>query len=136
MLKDHVTEFEYPGLGPSQRSRCDLYVYELTDGHLLAVASERNDNPGASVTNTAEHAATAVLAHYAPGQPERLIWIERYPPSDIHGPSESIDLVHFAWDSGQQSFHSPNWQPWSRAELETTIGESFPEIASRDPWVR
>lgn len=129
MLIDHVDEFDYPGLGPIQRSRCDLYVYEV-DGRLIAVASERDDNPGASVTNTAERAATAVLAAYAPGQPERLTWIERYPPSRYHGPNESLDLVGFDWDG--RAFHFPRWTPWSRAELETMIGEPFPEIAVRD----
>lgn len=126
MLLDHQPRFDYPGLGPIQRSQCDLYVYAVGD-HLVAVASERDDNPGASVTNTAEHAATAVLARYAPGQPERLIWFERYPASRIHGPQESIDRVDFDWDGERHIFQSPpHWTPSSRVDLEQLIGEPFP----------
>lgn len=126
MLIEHLAQFEYPGLGPVQRSVCDLYVYDMGT-HLIAVASERDDNPGASVTNTAEHAASAVLARFAPGQPDRLLWVERYPASRIHGPEESISKVEFEWDAARQGFHAPGWTPSSREELEGLLGEPFPE---------
>lgn len=126
MLIEHLAEFDYPGLGPVQRSVCNLYVYEVGE-QLIAVVSERDDNPGASVTNTAEHAASAVLARFAPNQPERLVWIERYPASQIHGPQESIDNVEFEWDAGRQRFYGPRWSPSDRLELERLLGEPFPE---------
>ena len=134
MLIDHVADFEYPGLGPIQRSRADLYVYELGE-RLVAIASEREDNPGASVTNTAEHLASAILARYAPGRPERLVYFERYPVSRIHGPVESIDRVDFGWDGARAAFHSPRWMPSSREELERLIGEPYP-AAPDEPGVR
>ena len=65
----------------------------------------------------------------APGEPERLTYFERYPPSQVHGPTESIDGVAFTWDETRREFHSPVWTPSSRHELEVLIGESYPEPA-------
>jgi hypothetical protein len=62
------------GLG--RLCRCDLHVYR--DGDTAAVvASEREGNPGASITNTYEYLATGVWQKL--GLPlDQVTWVEHY----------------------------------------------------------
>ena len=58
-------------------------------------SSQRNcqGNPGTSVTNFAEHLATAMRKQYGL-KPEDVIWIEHYPEAKDRR-KESFDLVRF-----------------------------------------
>src|ERR1700747_14228 len=59
-------------------SFCDIEVHRRTDGKYVFVATELRDNPGTSVTNFAEHLATAMCKQHRL-KPEDVIWIEHYP---------------------------------------------------------
>jgi hypothetical protein len=62
------------GLG--RLCRCDLYVYREGDAAVV-VASEHEDNPGASITNTYEDLATGVWQKL--GLPiDQVTWVEHY----------------------------------------------------------
>jgi hypothetical protein len=87
-------------------SRCDIEVHRRSDGKYVFVATELPDNPGTSVTNFAEHLATAMRGQYGL-KPEDVIWIEHYPEAKDRR-KEDFDLVQFlAVES--ESFRTPVW---------------------------
>jgi hypothetical protein len=68
--------YDYQGFWSN--SFCDIEVHRRTDGKYVFVATELRDNPGTSVTNFAEHLATAMCKQHRL-KPEDVIWIEHYP---------------------------------------------------------
>ena len=89
-------------------SLCGLHVELLPDGRTLVICTELSDNSGTSVTNFAEELATLVCGRFGVA-PDRLVWIEHYPASPVHGPEPDWDLVEFTWDGAR--FQDPNWRP-------------------------
>ena len=86
-----VRPFTFAGFHGAEAT-CDLELVRLADGRTLCVAYEREDNPGTSVTNAAEHLASAVCDRFGV-EPRRLVWVEHYAyPS----PSSAIPLR--TWD--------------------------------------
>ncbi len=77
-----IRPFRYAGLH-GREAWCDLAVYELGDGRRVCIATERADNPGASITNTAELAATAAARELGI-PPETLVWVEHYAGSESY----------------------------------------------------
>ena len=55
--------YDYKGLWNSD-SFCDIEVHRRSDGKHVFVATEVPGNPGTSVTNCAEHLATAMRRQY------------------------------------------------------------------------
>ena len=74
-------------------SYCDVEAHQRSDGKYVFVATELRGNPGTSVTNFAEHLATAVRSQYGL-KPEEVIWIEHYPDAKDRR-KEDFDLVRF-----------------------------------------
>ena len=87
-------------------SCCDIEVHRRSDGKYVFVATELPDNPGTSVTNFAEHLATAMRSQYAL-KPDQVIWIEHYPEAKGRR-KEDFDLVRFLGMEGN-SFRTPVW---------------------------
>ncbi|HYE17368.1 MAG TPA: hypothetical protein VEA69_02930 [Tepidisphaeraceae bacterium] len=79
MRHDKIRRLEFEGFH-GRPATCDLEVVGLPDGRTLVIATERDDNPGVSVTNFAEGQATIVVNRFGL-DPERLVWIEHYPAS-------------------------------------------------------
>src|SRR5215471_7580512 len=86
-------------------SCCDIEVHRRSDGKYVFIATEVPDNPGTSVTNFAEHLATAMRKPYGL-KPEDVIWIERYPEAKDRR-MESFVLVRFAVLG--DTFRTPVW---------------------------
>ena len=86
-------------------SYCDIEAHRRSDGKCVFVATELRDNPGTSVTNYAEHLATAMRRQYGL-KPEDMIWIEHYPEARDRR-KESFDLVRFVVEG--DSFRRPVW---------------------------
>ena len=107
------------------RAKCDLEIVRHPD-FVLVIASERNDNPGTSVTNWAEHLATEVCRVYDI-PPRSLVWVERYPDHPLD--PEHWDLCRFQWLSG-------------RAALLNSLNQQQPAVDgesgrfARPKWVR
>ncbi len=95
--------YDYQGFWSD--SFCDIEVHHRTDGKYVFVATELRDNPGTSVTNFAEHLATAMRKQHRL-KPEDVIWIEHYPGVKDRRKG-SFDLVRFAVEG--DSFRSPVW---------------------------
>jgi hypothetical protein len=86
-------------------SSCDIQVHRRSNGKHILVATELPDNPGTSVTNCAEHLATAMRKEYRL-KPEDVIWIEHYPEAKDRR-KESFNLVRFAVVG--DTFRTPVW---------------------------
>ena len=87
-------------------SCCDIEVHRRSDGKYVFVVTELPDNPGTSVTNFAEHLATAMRSRHGL-KPEDVIWIEHYPEA-TNRRKEDFDLVRFLGMEGD-SFRTPVW---------------------------
>ena len=68
--------FPYPGLGPYQKAFCLLEVFRTPDGHIVAVATERMDNPGLSISASA-HKVWAQVSRCFAGWGQ-LRYVERW----------------------------------------------------------
>ncbi len=113
--------FDYVGYHGCH-SRCDLRVFTM-DSKYLVIATEREDNPGTSITNVAERLAWMVYRYLE--CPADFTWIEHYRDRAFIGSrpqfKEEFDSVTFT--STCRGFTDPRWKPISKAEVETLIGQ-------------
>jgi len=79
-----------------RRAHCQVEGLGLADGRTAIIATEVGTNPGMSITNAAEEAATAACRQFVI-DPHRLVWIEHYDANSYRdrGREESFDLVTF-----------------------------------------
>ena len=97
------------------------------------IATELPDNPGMSVTNSAERIAGEVISFHR--LPTPLVWIEHY-EARARGTKEdpaSFDLVTFSsyeveelgsyMGEERKRIGEPSWQPLDRATVEALFGE-------------
>jgi hypothetical protein len=140
----HEEIYEYKGYHGCD-SRCRIRVYELPGGALVIVASDLEgelahlgENHGTSITNMAEHLATAWRQRYR-GRP--IVWVEHYPAHgccwERNGQTvwqfgETFDRVRFTWDNKRQCYRKPAWMHLGRAGAEKLIGEAWPEPMALD----
>jgi hypothetical protein len=118
---------------------CRIEATKLSDGRVAVIASERSDNPGMSITNAAEHAASEVCRQLEI-DPYQMAWIEHYPadPCPVcsgtgkrtpvkclacHGrgtrrEKATYDLVTFGGitPGAEVFFHEPHWRPMKDAD--------------------
>lgn len=85
--------FEFRGFHGCQ-CFCSLEIVPATDGHKVVIATELQDNPGTSITNVAEHLASAVCDRFGI-DPEKLVWIETYGYPAPGDRERTFDLVTF-----------------------------------------
>ena len=111
----HDGRFKYRTGGLAALSVCRLRIYERWAGVIL-LASELADNPGPSITNSAEALATALAERYGIDG-GRAVFIEHYDQASYRGlPSEpTFDAVSFTWTRGRASL--PRWSRLSEADL-------------------
>jgi hypothetical protein len=119
-------------------AECWLRLYVEPDQRPVAIVTELPDNPGASVTNRAEHLATVVatladVEFHADGG--AIVWIEHYPgdprypkPDTPHG--EHFSRVRFEGYDGYGTFHTPHWSFIRKAAVEDLIGQPFPAFTT------
>ena len=93
-------KYEYKGDLHGCDSTCDLEIYNN-----LVICSERGDNEGRSVTNMAEHLATAICKQFDI-TPRELIWIEHYRAEQRIEREDTYNLVFFNLTGG--GFFSPD----------------------------
>ena len=96
----------YQGLGGCA-SACDLVVVTAPDGAVV-LFSERDDNPGTSITHCFDQLASDIyqqqLQHYAP---DSIRWLERY-PAHAGSQRETLDRAKLHWNGG--AFQIPAWE--------------------------
>lgn len=92
----YIFGFRYPGLHGRECST-DLMIWR--EGQVpLVIATERPDNPGASITNTAEQLAERIALLTGWTSPGDFLLVEHYPPGRGTGPlaERTLCLVDFA----------------------------------------
>lgn len=116
--------FEYPGYF-RKPAHCQLEVYrrESGEGYAVVIATELENNDGASITNASESLATVVCKQFDI-HPSELILIEHY-PADTVIKEDRYSLVKFSrkWTGkGWNDFSDRDWFPLEKPELERLLG--------------
>lgn len=103
-------------------SWCDVQI-ERAGEDVLVVVSERDDNPGTSVTNCAEVVATVVAARLRDVPVWRLRYVEHY-PARSHSEATFAEVT-FEWSGRTAAL--PEWRHLGADgldQLRAYIGES------------
>src|SRR5437879_3266976 len=88
-----LDRFRYRGFH-GLASYCSLELLPLYDDRTVAVATERGDNSGTSITNVVEYLASTVCDRFGI-DPDRLVWIEHYAYGTSTISERTFDRVTF-----------------------------------------
>ena len=129
LASDYLHPYKDAG---GRRARCRVRIYlpdEVRDSVVL-ICSELPNNPGGSITNSAEVIAAGVIRANRLLTP--LVWIEHWPKESTDGGEETFDLVVFS--SYEVTERAPylgerrewigdaTWKPLERASVEALVG--------------
>jgi hypothetical protein len=92
LASDHIHPYKGAG-GGSSHCRVRIYLPEDVLDAPVVVCSELPNNPGGSITNSAETIAAGVIR--ANELPTPLVWIEHWPEGSTGG-EETFELVVFS----------------------------------------
>jgi hypothetical protein len=128
LASDYIHSYRDAG---GRHSHCRVRIY-LPDDVLdapVVVCSELSNNPGGSITNSAETIAAGVIL--ANQLPTPLVWIEHWPDESTEG-QESFELVVFSsYELTQRAPYlgetrawigEPTWKTLDRAAVEALVG--------------
>ena len=121
---DTIHHYPHPATRTSE-AFCRLRIYDTKAGAVV-VLSELADNPGISVTNTAEELATGIAQRYAL-DPQTTTWIEHYGPFSYHAKDgdggdpdyETFDKITFTWRGNLAS--GPQWKRLSPEQIKALL---------------
>ena len=128
LTSDYIHPYKDAGGCPSH---CRVRVYLPEDMHdaPVVICSELPNNPGGSVTNSAEVIAAGVIR--VNELPTPLVWIEHWPKETTEG-QESFELVVFSsYELTQRAPYleetrawigEPTWKSLDRAAVEALVG--------------
>jgi hypothetical protein len=123
LASDYIHPYKDAG---GRRARCRVRIYlpeDVLDAPVV-VCSELPNNPGGSITNSAEVIAAGVIQ--ANELPTPLVWIEHWPEESTEG-QETFELVVFS-----------NYKVMQRApylgKTRAWIGEATWKQLDRPPW--
>jgi len=114
-------------------ARCRIRVYFPDDARdaPVVICSELPNNPGGSITNSAEVIAAGVIRSHE--LPISLVWIEHWPEKSTGGGAETFELVIFS--SYEVEERAPylgetrariggaTWKGLDRGSVEVLVGE-------------
>ena len=120
----------YKGTG-GRAARCRVRIFlpgEVCDAPVV-ICSELPNNPGGSITNSAEAIAAGVIQANELHTP--LVWIEHWPEESTNGGEETFDLVVFSSYKVEETapylgevragIGEPTWKPLDHATVETLV---------------
>ncbi|MDQ5830024.1 MAG: hypothetical protein M3324_09255 [Actinomycetota bacterium] len=126
---DYIHPYKGAGGCPA---RCRVRIY-LPDDVLdapVVICSELPDNPGGSITNSAEVIAAGVISHEPPTP---LVWIEHWPEESLGGGADTFELVVFSSYEVEERapylgetrarIGAATWKQRDRAMVELLVGE-------------
>jgi len=129
LASDYIHPYKDAGGRPAH---CHVRIY-LPDGVLdapVVVCSELPNNPGGSITNSAETIAAGVIQ--ANELPTPLVWIEHWPEESTDRGAETFDLVVFySYQVEERAPYlgetrtwigEPTWKLLDRATVEVLVG--------------
>jgi hypothetical protein len=92
LASDYIHPYKDTG-GRSAHCRVQIYLPDDTRDDPVVICSELPNNPGGSITNSAEVIAAGVIR--ANELPTPLVWIEHWPEGATEG-KETFELVVFS----------------------------------------
>ena len=122
---DYIHPYKDTG-GRSAHCRVQIYLPDDTRDDPVVICSELPNNPGGSITNSAEVIAAGVIR--ANELPTPLVWVEHWPKESTDGGEEVFELVVFS--SYEVTERAPylretrewvgeaTWKPLDRASVE------------------
>ena len=129
LASDYIHPYKDTG-GRSAHCRVQIYLPDDMRDAPVVICSELPNNPGGSITNSAEVIAAEVIR--ANELPTPLVWIEHWPEESTDGGEETFELVVFS--SYEVTTRAPylgetrarigdaTWKPLDRATVEVLVG--------------
>ena len=93
LASDYIHPYKDTGGRPAH-CRVQIYLPDDTRDAPVVICSELPNNPGGSITNSAEVIAAGVIR--ANKLPTHLVWIEHWPKETTDVEEETFDLVVFS----------------------------------------
>lgn len=124
---DYIHPYNDAGGHPAH-CRVRIYLPDDMRDAPVVICSELPNNPGGSITNSAEVIATGVIR--ANELPTHLVWIEHWPEESADG-QETFDLVVFSsYEVAERGPYAgetrawigdATWKPLDRASVEVLV---------------
>jgi len=129
LASDYIHPYKGAGGNPA-RCRVHIYLPDEAGDSPVVICSEVPNNPGGSVTNSAEAIAAGVIR--ANELPTPLVWIEHWPEESTDGGAETFELVVFSgYEVTERApYHGQTrawigdatWKGLDRATVEEMVG--------------
>ena len=129
LASDYIHPYKDAGARPT-RCRVRILLPDDMRDPPVVICSELPNNPGGSVTNSAEVVAAGVIR--ANELPTPLVWIEHWPEESTDGGAETFDLVVFSnYEVTERAPYlgerrawigDATWKPLDRASVEVLVG--------------
>jgi hypothetical protein len=128
LASDYIHSYRDAGGRPAH---CRVRIYLPEDMHdvPVVICSELPNNPGGSITNSAEVVAAGVIR--ANELPTHLVWIEHWPEESTEG-QETFELVVFSsyevverapyLGDTRACIEDATWKRLDRASVEVMVG--------------
>jgi hypothetical protein len=125
---DYIHPYKDAG-GRSAHCRVRIYLPDDPGDALVVICSELPNNPGGSITNSADVIAAGVIR--ANELPTPLVWIEHWPKESTDGGEEVFELVVFSsYEVTEKApylgetrawIEDATWKPLDRASVEVLV---------------
>jgi hypothetical protein len=129
LASDYIHPYKDAGGHPAH-CRVRIYLPEEMHDVPVVICSELSNNPGGSITNSAEVVAEGVIR--ANELPTPLVWIEHWPKDTTEGGAETFELVVFSSYKVEERapylgetrawIGEPTWKLLDRATVEVLVG--------------
>jgi hypothetical protein len=129
LASDYIHPYRDAGGGPAH-CRVRIYLPDDMRDTPVVICSELPNNPGGSITNSAEVIATGVIRTNE--LPTPLVWVEHWPEESTDGGEETFELVVFSsYEVTERApylgetrawIEEPAWKPLDRASVEVLVG--------------
>src|ERR671913_1029697 len=129
LASDYIHPYKDAGGRPAH-CRVRIYLPDDMRDTPVVICSELPNNPGGSITNSAEVIAAGVIR--ANELPTPLVWIEHWPEESTDGGEETFELVVFSsYEVIERALYlgetrawmgDATWKPLDRASVEVLVG--------------
>jgi hypothetical protein len=130
LASDYIHSYKDAGGRPAH-CRVRIYLPDDMRDAPVVVCSELPNNPGGSITNSAEVIAAGVIR--ANELPTPLVWIEHWPKESTDGGEETFELVVFSSYKVEERapylgetkawIGDATWKTLDRTSVEVMVGE-------------
>jgi hypothetical protein len=129
LASDYIHPYKDVGGGPAH-CRVRIYLPDDMRDTPVVICSELPNNPGGSITNSAEAIAAGVIRTNE--LPTPLVWVEHWPEESTDGGEETFELVVFSsYEVTERApylgetrawIEEPTWKPLDRTSVEALVG--------------